>query len=38
MNGLASDADEIGYDFSAAILRVSKTEVEAAFERINSRW
>ncbi len=37
MNGLASDADEIGYDFSAAMLRASKTELKAVFERMNSR-
>ena len=35
---MASDAEEIGYDLSAAMLRASKTELEAAFERMNSRW
>ena len=38
MNGLASGAGNMGYDFNAAMLRASRTELEAAFERMNSRW
>jgi hypothetical protein len=38
MKDLARGADEIGYGTSASMLNTSRAELDAAFERMNSRW
>ena len=38
MKDLARGADEIGYGTSASMLNASRAELDAAFERMNSRW
>ncbi len=38
MKGLEAGEREIGYGFSAGLLRASRDELDAAFERMNNRW
>ena len=38
MKELARGADEIGYGTGASMLNASRAELDAAFERMNSRW
>jgi len=38
MKGLAADQDEIGYGFSAGLLRASRAEIDERFRQMNDRW
>jgi uncharacterized oxidoreductase len=38
MQGLAADVREIGYGMSAGMLTASRAELDASFQRMNSRW
>ncbi len=38
MKGLEGDVLEIGYGMTAGLLKASRAELDAAFQRMNSRW
>jgi uncharacterized oxidoreductase len=38
MKGLQGDVLEIGYGTTAGMLKASRAEIDAAFQRMNSRW
>ena len=38
MKGLDGDVLEIGYGMTAGLLKASRAELDAAFQRMNSRW